>query len=94
MNESKESDEALKNLSRVHKLELEIQDIQRNVIGLYDKLEKHEIGSKERSSIEQKIQRFLRDRDEIVKDMEYEKRVLVRSLNSIDTKGDLDKFFE
>lgn len=94
INESKESNEALKNLKSLHRLEMEIQDIQTNVIELYDKAGRHKVGSKERNTIEKKIQKFLEDMTEIKKEMDYEKRVLMRSLNSIDTEGDLDKFFE
>jgi hypothetical protein len=94
INESNEGYKALKELNKVHKLELEIQEIQRNVIDLFDRAGKHESGSKERGMIEKKIDDFLEKRDEIMKEMEYEKRNLRRILNSIDTEGDLDKFFE
>jgi hypothetical protein len=36
----------------------------------------------------------MEDKIEITKEMEYERRVLLNSLNSIDTKGDLDEFFD
>jgi len=94
INESKEGHKALKDLNKVHKLELEIQDIQREVIELFDKAGKHELGSKERNSIEKRISKFLDERKEIIKEMEYEKRNLRRSLSYIDTEGDLDSFFE
>jgi thiamine kinase-like enzyme len=94
INESKEGYQALKDLNKVHKLELEIQDIQREVIELFDKAGKHELGSKERNEIEKRISKFLDERKEIIKEMEYEKRNLRRSLSHIDTEGDLDSFFE
>lgn len=94
INESKEGYQAIKELTKVHKLELEIQDIQRKVIELFDKAGKHEVGSKERTKIEKTVEKFLEERNEILKEMEYEKRGLRRALNSIDTEGDLDRFFE
>jgi thiamine kinase-like enzyme len=94
INESKEANEAIKNLKRLHRLEMEIQDIQTNVIELYDKAKRHEEGSKERNAIEKRIKKFMEDKIEITKEMEYERRVLLNSLNSIDTKGDLDEFFD
>lgn len=94
INESNEGYKALKELNKVHKLELELQEIQRSVIELFDKAGKHEIESKERKQIEQKVEKLLKERDEIVKEMDYEKRNLRRALNSIDTEGDLDRFFE
>ena len=94
INESNEGYKALKELNKVHKLELELQEIQRTVIELFDKAGKHELGSKERKKIEQKVESFLKEKDEILKEMDYEKRNLRRALNSIDTEGDLDRFFE
>lgn len=94
INESNEGYKALKELNKVHKLELELQEIQRGVIELFDKAGKYEIGSKERTQIEKRVEGFLKERDEILKEMDYEKRNLRRALNSIDTEGDLDRFFE
>jgi septal ring factor EnvC (AmiA/AmiB activator) len=94
INESKEGYQALKELNKVHKLELELQEIQRDVIELFDKAGKYKIDSKERKQAEEKIAKFLKEKDEIIKEMDYEKRNLRRALNSIDTEGDLDRFFE
>ncbi len=94
INESREGMEAMKVLNRVHKLELEIQDIQRSVVELFDKAGKYQIGSKERTKIESRVQKFMEERDEILKEMEYEKMNLRRALTLVDTEGDLDKFFE
>jgi hypothetical protein len=94
INESKAGSEVMKNLTTVHKLELEIQDIQRNVVELYDKAGKYKFDSKERNKIEEKIKKFLEEKQEIEKEMEYERRILIKSLSYIDGDGELNKFFE
>lgn len=94
INESKEASQVMKNLTAVHKLELEIQDIQINVVELYDRLAKYELNDKERSKIQDKINRFLKEKQDIDKEMEYERRQLMKSIAYIDHDGELNKFFE
>lgn len=84
----------MKNLNAVHKLELEIQDIQRNVVELYDRMAKYELDSKERNKIQEKIKRFLQEKQDIDREMEYERRLLGKSLAYINDDGELNKFFE
>lgn len=94
MNESKEASQVMKGLTTVHKLELEIQDIQMNVVELYDRLAKYELNDKERSKIERKIEGFLKEKQDIDKEMQYERRQLMKSIAYIDNDGQLNKFFE
>lgn len=84
----------MKNLTAVHKLELEIQDIQINVVELYDRLAKYELNDKERNKIQDKINRFLKEKQDIDKEIGYEKRQLMKSIAYIDHDGELNKFFE
>lgn len=95
INESKEGYKVLKDLNRIHKLELEIQDIQRTVIELLDRLRNHKIGSKEREDIEKRISKFLEEKDEMSDEIGYEMRIFRQSVASIDTERELeiDKFF-
>lgn len=94
INESKEADNALKELTKVHKLELELQQLQISAIELFDKIKKYDVSSKEYKKIRTKIEKMLEERKEILEEFEYEKRNLRDALNYIDTEGELDKFFE
>lgn len=94
INESNGKGQVIKNLTAVHKLELELQDIQKNVVDLYDRMAKYELDTKERNKIQEKITRFLREKEDIDKEMEYEMRMLMKSLTYIDEDGEINKFFE
>jgi len=94
INESKEGSKVMKDFNKVQKLELELQDIKRTAIEIFDKARKYEIGSKERIKMEQRVAKLLQKKDEILKDMEFERLNLKRSLAYIDLDGQLDNFFE
>lgn len=90
INESKEGYQALKDLNRLHKLELEIQDIQRTVVELLDKAKKYKIGSKEREKLEERMFKFIEEKKSIQEEIDYEIRIFKRSIALIDTDGHLD----
>ena len=90
INESKEGYEALRDLNRIHKLELEIQDIQKTVVELLDRLRKYKLGSKEREKITERILKFLQEKEGIREEMEYEMRIFRRSISSMDMDGSLN----
>jgi len=94
INESKEGSKVIKDFNKIQKLELELQDIKRTAIEIFDKARKYEIGSKERIKMEQRVAKLLQKKDEILKDMEFERLNLKRSLAYIDLDGQLDNFFE
>lgn len=94
INESKEGSQAMKDLNKVQKLELELQDIQRNVIEIFDNMRKYEFKSKEREKMYKKVYKFIEKRGEILSDLEREKLNLQRSLASIDSDGEINQFFE
>lgn len=94
INESKEGSQAMKDLNKVQKLELELQDIQRNVIEIFDNIRKYEFKSKEREKMYKKVYKFIEKREEILSDLEREKLNLQRSLASIDSDGEINQFFE
>lgn len=94
INESKGGSGAIKDLNKLQKLELELQDIKRNAIEIFARATKYELGTKERNKIEQKVDKLLQQKDEVLKDIEFEKLNLRRSLNYLDSDGRLDSFFE
>lgn len=91
INES--SDELNACLKKVHKLGLEIQSIQKDVIQLYDaKLEAVPF-SKAWNKIDTRLNSLLKTKEEIVKELDRETRKLEKLVTVLDPKGQIQNFF-
>lgn len=87
------SDELNTCLKKVHKLGLEIQSIQKDVIQLYDaKLESVPF-SKAWNKIDTRLRSLLNTKEEIVKELDRETRRLEKLVTVLDPKGQIQNFF-
>lgn len=92
INES--SDELNACLKKVHKLGLEIQSIQKDVVSLYDRKASMKPFSKEWKKTENMIGSMLKTKNEIVKELDFETRKLERLVSILDPKGEIQDFFK
>jgi hypothetical protein len=91
--ESSSFKEAEKTLNKMHKFQLEIQDLQRVLLDLYGKLGRENITSKELEKVEKSIQNILEKKKEIESEVQEEKMKLQRSLITLDHYDDVEQFF-
>lgn len=91
--ESSNFKRAEKMLNKMHKMQLEIQDLQRVLLDLYYKLGREGISFKEKMKIEENIQKIIDKKKEIESELQSEKMHLERSLISLDHDDDIEQFF-
>lgn len=91
--ESSSFREAEKTLTKIHKFQLEIQDLQTILLDLYHKSGKEEMASKEKNKVEANIQKIFQKKKEIEEDLQKEKMQLQRSLVTLDEYSDVENFF-
>ena len=87
------STELNSSLKKVHKLGLELQNIQKDVIDLYEDRKKIDPKSKTLKKLEAKINSLLKTKVNIEKEMDRETRKLERLISQLDPQGKIQKFF-
>lgn len=91
--ESSSFKDAEKILTKIHKFQLEIQDLQTILLDLYHKSGQVEVASKEKTKLEANIQKIFQKKKEIEEDLQKEKMQLQRSLVILDEYSDVEDFF-
>lgn len=91
LNES--STELSSSLKRVHKLGLELQNIQRDVVELFEERKKIDPKSKLLKKLDRKINSMLKTKTEVEKQIDRETRNLERLITQLDPQGKIQKFF-
>ena len=91
--ESSNYKNAEKTLGKMHKVQLEIQDLQRVILDLYYKVGKDETSYKERIKLEENVEKLIQKKKDFEEELQSEKMTLQRLLIALDHYDDIEKFF-